>query len=71
MDDEVEIQMGDYVFTEKYCIGQGSFGKVYRGKNLKSGREVAIKEMDGQLISEQEITREITILKELKHPNIV
>lgn len=38
MDEEVEIQMGDYVFTEKYCIGQGSFGKVYRGKNIKSGR---------------------------------
>lgn len=45
--------MGDYVFTEKYCIGQGSFGKVYRGRSLKTGLEVAIKEMDGQLISEQ------------------
>lgn len=63
--------MGDYVFTEKYCIGQGSFGKVYRGRNIKSGREVAIKEMDGQLISEKDIGREITILKGLKHPNIV
>ena len=27
--------------------------------------------MDGQLITEQEISREITILKQLKHPNIV
>lgn len=63
--------MGDYVFTEKYCIGQGSFGKVYRGRNIKTGRDVAIKEMDGQLISEKDIGREITILKGLKHPNIV
>ena len=59
------------MFTEKYCIGQGSFGKVYRGRNIKTGREVAIKEMDGQLISEKDIGREITILKGLKHPNIV
>jgi len=27
--------------------------------------------MDGQLITEQEISREIAILKQLKHPNIV
>ena len=32
---------------------------------------MAIKEMDGQLISEKDIGREITILKGLKHPNIV
>jgi serine/threonine protein kinase len=38
---------------------------------VKSGREVAIKEMDSELISEQEIGHEITILKQLKHPNIV
>jgi serine/threonine protein kinase len=63
--------MGEYVFTEKYCIGQGSYGKVYRGRNIKTGKEVAIKEMDGQLITEQEIYQEITILKQLKHPNIV
>lgn len=71
MDEEVEIQMGDYVFTEKYCIGQGSYGKVYRGRNIRMGREVAIKEMDNQLITEQEISREIAILKQLKHPHIV
>ena len=53
MDEEVDIQMGDYIFTEKYCIGQGSYGKVYRGRNVKSGREVAIKEMDSELITEQ------------------
>jgi serine/threonine protein kinase len=63
--------MGDYLFTEKYCIGQGSFGKVYKGRHVHSGKEVAIKEMDSQLITEQEISREITILKQLKHPNIV
>ena len=53
MEDGGQIQMGDYTFTEKYCIGQGSFGKVYRGRNVRTGREVAIKEMDGQMITEQ------------------
>jgi serine/threonine protein kinase len=52
MDDDVEIQMGNYVFTQRYCIGQGSYGKVYRGQNKQTGRQVAIKEMDGQLITE-------------------
>lgn len=71
MDDEIEIQMGNYAFTEKYCIGQGSFGKVYKGINNITKREVAIKEIDGTLVTEQEISTEIAILKQLKHPNIV
>jgi serine/threonine protein kinase len=45
--------MGNYKFTEKYCIGQGSFGKVYKGNNMTTGREVAIKEMDGTLITQK------------------
>lgn len=36
--EEVEILMGNYKFTEKYCVGQGSFGKVYKGNNIKTGR---------------------------------
>ena len=63
--------MGDYTFTQKYCIGEGSYGKVYRGLNKRTNRQVAIKEMDVQLITEEEIRKEITILKQLKHPNIV
>jgi serine/threonine protein kinase len=51
MDDNNEIIMGNYSYTEKYCIGQGSFGKVYKGVNRLTGREVAIKEMDGSLIT--------------------
>lgn len=63
--------MGNYKYTEKYCIGQGSFGKVYKGSNMKTGKEVAIKEMDGTLVTQQEIASEITILKQLRHPHIV
>lgn len=43
MEEEIEIQMGDYVFTQRYCIGQGSYGKVYRGRNKRTNRQVAIK----------------------------
>lgn len=30
--DETLIHIGDYSFDNKYCIGQGAFGKVYKGK---------------------------------------
>lgn len=64
--------MEDYVKTEK--IGEGTYGVVYKGRNKKTGQLVALKKI--RLESEEEgvpstAIREISLLKELQHPNIV
>ncbi|XP_077999168.1 cyclin-dependent kinase 1-like [Glandiceps talaboti] len=64
--------MEDYVKIEK--IGEGTYGVVYKGRNKKSGKLVALKKI--RLESEEEgvpstAIREISLLKELQHPNIV
>jgi len=55
-------------------IGEGTYGLVYKAKNQKTGEIVAMKKI--RLESEDEGTpstavREISILKQLQHPNIV
>ncbi|XP_045212280.1 cyclin-dependent kinase 1-like [Mercenaria mercenaria] len=64
--------MDDYVKIEK--IGEGTYGVVYKGKNKKTNKSVALKKI--RLESEDEgvpstAIREISLLKELQHPNIV
>jgi len=63
---------------EKYTkidkLGEGTYGIVYKAKNRESGEIVALKRI--RLDSEDEgvpctAIREISLLKELKHPNIV
>jgi cyclin-dependent kinase 1 len=55
-------------------IGEGTYGVVFKGRNKKSGEIVAMKKI--RLESEEEgvpstAIREISLLKELQHPNIV
>ncbi|XP_002737515.1 cyclin-dependent kinase 1-like [Saccoglossus kowalevskii] len=66
------MSMEDYVKIEK--IGEGTYGVVYKGRNKKTGKLVALKKI--RLESEEEgvpstAIREISLLKELQHPNIV
>ncbi|XP_037927527.1 cyclin-dependent kinase 1-like [Teleopsis dalmanni] len=64
--------MNDFQKLEK--IGEGTYGVVYKGRNLITGQIVAMKkirlESDDEGIPSTAI-REISLLKELKHPNIV
>ncbi len=55
-------------------IGQGMYGKVYKSLNIKENKYYAIKSLNFKDISQRErqnIEREVDLLKELKHPNIV
>lgn len=59
--------------TQNYYL-LGTYGVVYKGKNKKTGQIVAMKKI--RLESEDEgipstAIREISLLKELQHPNIV
>jgi serine/threonine protein kinase len=64
--------MEDYIKVEK--IGEGTYGVVYKGRNKKTNRTVALKKI--RLENEEEgvpstAIREISLLRELQHPNIV
>ena len=56
-------------------IGQGSFGSVYRVRDLRLEREVAMKVLDPRLTQDPAIAesfvREAQLAASLKHPNIV
>nr|BAA23218.1 p34cdc2 [Hemicentrotus pulcherrimus] len=64
--------MEDFTKIEK--LGEGTYGVVYKGRHKRTGKIVALKKI--RLESEEEgvpstAIREISLLKELYHPNIV
>ncbi|KAF0738791.1 hypothetical protein Ae201684_005403 [Aphanomyces euteiches] len=55
-------------------IGEGTYGVVYKAKDLKTGNTVALKRIRLEVEDEgipSTALREISILRELEHPNIV
>mmetsp|Transcript_28643 Transcript_28643/g.92219 ORF Transcript_28643/g.92219 Transcript_28643/m.92219 type:complete len:436 (-) Transcript_28643:226-1533(-) len=56
-------------------LGEGTFGKVKFAVNTETGEEVAIKVLDKERIQKQsmgsQIKKEISIMKQLEHPNVV
>ncbi|KAH7657766.1 Non-specific serine/threonine protein kinase protein [Dioscorea alata] len=56
-------------------LGHGSFAKVYHARNARTGESVAIKVIDKEKILKRgliaHIKREISILRRVRHPNIV
>ena len=52
-------------------IGQGQFGRVYCASHRKTGRLVALKELNRDRFSTRNFLRELRFLLSLQHPNIV
>src|SRR5205085_10971266 len=56
-------------------LGAGGMGEVYRAKDLRLGREVALKVLHGQMTASAErlarLEREARTVAGLNHPNIV
>ncbi len=55
-------------------LGEGGMGRVYRGRDTKLGREVALKTLAGELTQDEarlrRFGREAQLLASLNHPNI-
>jgi len=73
--DEYKI-IDRYKYNPKYCLGQGSYGKVYIALDLSTNEQVALKQMDIRNFKNDEylknqLTSEVQIMKRLNHPNIV
>ncbi|KAF5466861.1 hypothetical protein F2P56_016744 [Juglans regia] len=56
-------------------LGQGTFAKVYHGKNLITNESVAIKVINKDHVKKEDlmeqIKREISVMRLVRHPNIV
>ncbi|KAK4773598.1 hypothetical protein SAY87_028617 [Trapa incisa] len=67
------------VLTQRYelgrLLGQGTFAKVYYGRNLATNNAVAIKLIDKEKVFKiglvEQIKREISVMRIARHPNIV
>ncbi|KAJ2128023.1 Cell division control protein 2, partial [Coemansia sp. RSA 921] len=72
------MPMSDATGSERYLkldkVGEGTYGVVYKARDLQSGGIVAMKkirlEADDEGVPSTAI-REISLLKELQHENIV
>ncbi|XP_065917916.1 cyclin-dependent kinase 1-like [Dysidea avara] len=62
------------MYTKIEKIGEGTYGVVYKARNKITGQLVALKKIRLENLEEgvpSTAIREISLLKELKHPNIV
>lgn len=67
------------VLMQKYelgrLLGQGTFAKVYHARNIKTSHSVAIKVIEKEKVFKvgliDQIKREISVMRLLRHPNVV
>lgn len=61
-----------YQYRAADIIGSGSFGDCYRGTDLQTGRDIAVKvTQQTEQTDRDRLTAEARSLEELDHPNIV
>ncbi|CAD8187350.1 unnamed protein product [Paramecium octaurelia] len=64
-----ELQQGELIgekYKVKKLLSQGSFGKVYLGRNIENGMKVAIKVEKQEMSNCLSLEREVEILKKLR-----
>ena len=73
-DDENFVNSDKSIFEKIEKIGSGTYGTVYKGRHTKTNKIIAIKKIKIDLEYEgipSTALREITILRDLRHENIV
>lgn len=65
--------MGSSQFQQLEKLGEGTYATVYKGRNRATGQYVALKEinLDSEEGTPSTAIREISLMKELKHENVV
>lgn len=60
------------LYTKQDIIGKGSFGKVYKGVDKKSGKPIAIKIIDLEDAEDEieDIQQEISVLSQCESPYV-
>lgn len=73
MDSKGNVLMQRYELGR--LLGQGTFAKVYYGRSIQTGQSVAIKMIDKEKVLRvglmDQIKREISVMKLVRHPNVV
>ncbi|XP_057979409.1 CBL-interacting protein kinase 18-like [Malania oleifera] len=73
MEKKGNVLMQRYEFGK--LLGQGNFAKVYHAREIKTGQSVAIKVIDKEKILKvglmDQTKREISVMKLVKHPNVL
>lgn len=78
----MSVVIGDYEYDETKILGTGSFATVYKGINVKTHQQVAIKKIDIEYLKRnlgkhniehiiENIISEIKVMQLLHHPNII
>ena len=57
--------------TTKNELGRGMYGIVFRGTNIRTREDVAIKKVTRNSITQTYIKRELTFMTKCKHENII
>ncbi|CAA7023953.1 unnamed protein product [Microthlaspi erraticum] len=66
-----ELATATNSFRQEFLIGEGGYGRVFKGKIEKTGQVVAVKQLDRNgLQGNKEFLLEIFALSSLNHPNL-
>ena len=64
-----------FIILASKTLGEGTFGKVKLGTHILTGGKVAVKILEKDRIIDvadvERVSREIHILKQIRHPNII